>query len=460
MKATWWFQRFSDFSERDFLTREDSTHTYGDLSSEIQRCHTLFRESGIRAGDVVALHGDYTLNGIAALFALFGLAAIVAPISGVSKEENSKREQSIDALWRVRTEESVHIEKIGVPTRSHEYVTRLRELEHAGLVLFSSGSSGVPKAMVHDIKSFLDPFSRKRPRRLCILIFLLYDHIGGLNTLFNGMATGAKIVVPQSRDPNIVAKAIQEHRVKLLPASPTFLNILLLSGAHKSFDLSSLRFVTYGTEPMPESLLTRLNREFPDTAFIQTFGTSETGISQTISRSSKSNLIKFDDPASEYKIVDGELWIRSKSQILGYLNHEMSRFTPDGWFMTGDLVKEADEGFLLIVGRRVELINVGGEKVTPSEVESVIMETPGVADCLVYGQENVITGQHVAAKVVANKDYDPKMLKRSIKQYCRKRLAPYKVPARITFTQEAIFSSRYKKVRTDNNAGTCPWRPS
>ncbi|TVP76454.1 MAG: long-chain fatty acid--CoA ligase, partial [Puniceicoccaceae bacterium] len=277
--------------------------------------------------------------------------------------------------------------------------------------------------------------------------FLLYDHIGGLNTLFNGMATGAKIVVPVSRDPHVVAHAIETHKVKLLPASPTFLNLFLLSGAPESYDLSSLRFVTYGTEPMPESVLKRLNEKLPDTTFIQTFGTSETGISQTISRSSKSNLIKFDDPKTEFKIVDEELWIRSKSQVLGYLNHEMSRFTQDGWFMTGDIVKKADDGFLMIVGRREELINVGGEKVTPSEVENILLEIPEVADCLVYAQDNLITGQNVAAKIVPAGKADLKTLKRLIKQHCRQRLSAYKVPVRITLAEGEIFGSRHKKTR-------------
>ena len=155
---------------------------------------------------------------------------------------------------------------------------------------------------------------------------------------------------------------------------------------------------------MPESLLNRIKAAFPDTALIQTFGTSETGISQTISRSSSSTLIKFDDPNTEYKIVEGELWLRSKSQILGYLNHEMSRFTEDGWFKTGDLLEPANEkegeGFFRIVGRKQEIINVGGEKVTPSEVESTLLEMPEIADCLVYPETNALTGQIVAAEIV------------------------------------------------------------
>jgi acyl-CoA synthetase (AMP-forming)/AMP-acid ligase II len=202
---------------------------------------------------------------------------------------------------------------------------------------------------------------------------------------------------------------------------------------------------------MPQSLLQRIKEAFPKTKLIQTFGTSETGISQTTSRSSTSTLIKFDDPNTEYKIVDGELWLRSKSQILGYLNHEMSRFTEDRWFKTGDLLEPATEeesdGYFRIVGRKQEIINVGGEKVTPSEIESTLLEIPEIADCLVYGQSNAITGQVVAAEIVLKEDSNPKTMKRTIKNYCRSKLSTYKVPVKIIFKDATNFSNRYKKMR-------------
>ena len=142
--------------------------------------------------------------------------------------------------------------------------------------------------------------------------------------------------------------------------------------------------ITYGTEPMPDSLLLKLKTAFPRVKFLQTFGTSETGISQTTSRSSDSTFLKIDDPNTEIKIVKGELWIRSKTQVMGYLNSSMERFTEDGWFKTGDLVEEASDGYIKIVGRSKELINVGGEKVLPSEVESVLFQIPNLVDCIVY----------------------------------------------------------------------------
>lgn len=92
--------------------------------------------------------------------------------------------------------------------------------------------------------------------------------------------------------------------------------------------------ITYGTETMPQSLLLKLKEVFPKVKFLQTFGTSETGISTTSSKSSNSLFMKLEDINGEYKIVENELWLRSKTQVLGYLNASMDSFTSDGWFKT------------------------------------------------------------------------------------------------------------------------------
>ena len=451
--SEWIIERFAGYARRPFLAQGELIHTYSKLAEAISDYSVYFAKQGIQAGDTVTLEADYSLSSIAALFALFKRKAIVAPITTVSDSELKFRRTEINARWNIRpdskTENCFEYTLNETTAPSHNLVRQLTAQGHPGLILFSSGSTGKPKAMVHDVDQLLNAFSKKSPRRRRILIFLLFDHIGGLNTLFNSLASGALIVVPSSRDANAVGEAIQKHKVNLLPASPTFLNLLLINKTHKNFDLSSLRFVTYGTEPMPESLLLRLKEALPHTSFIQTFGTSETGISRTVSQSSQSTQIRINDPDTEFKIVKSELWLRSKTQILGYLNHDMSRFTEDGWFKTGDIVEQSPNGFLKITGRREDVINVGGEKVSPLEVESVLLEIPEIADCRVYGEKNAITGQNVAAEIVLNKniDMDHQKLKRTIKQHCRRVLSPYKIPARITFNPKTKLSYRYKKSR-------------
>lgn len=448
--SNWLIERFIKFADRPALVHGTDTYSYAQIAEKIEHYAQQCSETGIRAGDVVTLETDYSLHALAALFALFELKTIVVPVTTTATPEIEMRRVESRAQWRLKISSAViKISRYDCPQVPHQLVLQLTREQHPGLILFSSGSSGTPKAMIHNAQRLLAPLEQKRTRRHRILIFLLFDHIGGLNTLFNGLASGALIVIPAARNAISVGAAIEKHKVNLLPASPTFLNLLLISGSHLQFDFSSLRFVSYGTEPMPESLLLRLKKALPDANFIQTFGTSETGISQTVSRSSTSTQIKIEDPNTEYKIKEGELWLRSKSQILGYLNHTMSRFTLDGWFKTGDMVKQTEDGFLTIMGRKEDMINVGGEKVSPSEIESTLLKMPEIADCLVYGQKNALTGQNVAAEIVtaANCDHEPNTLKRKIKKHCRAMLSAYKVPARITFPAVTTFSDRFKKNR-------------
>jgi len=198
---------------------------------------------------------------------------------------------------------------------------------------------------------------------------------------------------------------------------------------------------------MPETLLFKLKAKLPSVKFLQTFGTSETGIAKTTSLSSSSVFLKFNDPNQEYKIIEDELWLRSKTQVLGYINHSNENFTDDGWFKTGDRVEETSDGFIKIVGRTKELINVGGEKVMPSEVESVILELDSIQDCIVRSEKNAITGQMVCAEVVLNDGFDFKNEKIIIKKHCKQRLDAYKVPVRIVEINEVLFTNRFKKNR-------------
>lgn len=440
----WLFERIRDFGARPALAMADGVCEYARLSELTACCIAAMDATGVRAGDAVAITGDHSPASVAALLACLERACIAVPMSAIPDSEEASRLRIAGVKWIFR--DGVP-EPTGIGSRPEPLLDILRARGAAGLVLFSSGTSGEPKAIVHDLGVLVDAFKDRRAKSLSLVLFLLFDHIGGLNTLLNGLASGATLVIPPDRNPDSVAAMIERHRVAVLPSTPTFLNLLLISGCAARHDLSSLRIISYGTEPMPESLLVRLREKFPGVKFIQTFGTSETGIARTVSKSSDSTLLKFDDPDQEWRIVEGELWLRSKTRALGYLNADSMRFDDKGWFHTGDKVEPADDGFLRITGRLSEIINVGGEKVMPGEVESVVMEVPGVLDVLVHGAANPITGAMVVATVVPEIPGGSDDLKRAIRTRCREKLAGYKVPARVVFTDALDTGSRQKKIR-------------
>ncbi len=401
----------------------------------------------IECGETIAIVSDYSFESIALFFALYENRNIIVPITTKVDTEIIDRMHVAGCtkklLLKGDTWTCADIEQNAV---QYGLVEELRTDCKSGLILFSSGSTGKPKAMVHNLDNLIDSYKGKKGKRLCFLIFLMFDHIGGLNTLLNCLSMNVAMVFPDNREPEHVAELIEKYNVNVLPASPTFLNLMLISEANVHYDLSSLRMITYGTEPMPESLLLKLKDAFPKVKFLQTFGTSETGISATSSYSSTSTYLKIEDPNTEYRIEKGELWLRSKTQIMGYLNSSMDRFTSDGWFRTGDLVEEKD-GYIKIVGRNSDIINVGGEKVLPSEVESVLFQMSKIKDCIVYGESNPITGQMVVAKILYEENVKNAELKKTVVDFCKNKLARYKIPVKIVQMAYSEYTDRFKKKR-------------
>ena len=312
------------------------------------------------------------------------------------------------------------------------------------MVLFSSGSTGKHKAALHNFSNFLQKFAQPRSK-LCTLIFLLFDHIGGINTLFYTLSNGGAIVTSSSRTPGDVCRLIEKHRVELLPTSPSFLNLLLVSEAYRNYDLSSLKRITYGTEVMPESLLKRLHSIFPGVEFVQTYGLSELGILRSKSMNSESLWVKVGGEGFKLKVIDGVLWIKADSAMLGYLNAP-SPFDDEGWMNTEDLV-EVDGDYLRILGRKSEIVNVGGQKVYPAELESVLMEMDNVIDANVRGEKNLMTGNIIVARLTLAKPEEISAIKKRVRKYCQERLESYKVPVKIEITDDVQLTDRFKKSR-------------
>lgn len=421
-------------------------YSYNELYIKIKEIESFIKDK-IKSGEVVAILADYSFVSIALFFALYENKNIIAPITSTSKKEiDGKVKESFSTKIINLENENLVITNIKSEA-SHKIINDLQTSKCAGLILFSSGSTGAPKAMIHNLDTLVDSYGDKKQKQINMLVFLMFDHIGGINTMLNILSMNATMIIPQNRNADDICKLIEEYKIAVLPSSPTFLNLILINRSYEKYDLSSLRMITYGTETMPEGLLGRLKAVFSKVKFLQTFGTSETGIATTSSKSSSSTFMKIDDENLEYKIVDNELWLRSKTQILGYLNRSMESFTNDGWFKTGDLVELDNEGFIKIIGRNKEIINVGGQKVLPSEVESVLLGMDEIEDCLVYGEQNAITGQSVSCDVVLKHGIDDSGFKILVRKFCKDKLDNFKIPTRVNVVQKTEFTERFKKSR-------------
>jgi acyl-CoA synthetase (AMP-forming)/AMP-acid ligase II len=275
---------------------------------------------------------------------------------------------------------------------------------------------------------------------------LLFDHIGGMDAMLGTFGSGGCIVTVAERTPELVAAAIERHRVHTLPTSPTFLNLFLISGEWEKRDLSSLKVIAYGTEPMPQTTLERLHEIFPDVALVQTYGMSELGVLRSRSRDSTSLWIKFTGDEFQTKVVDGTLWVKADSAMLGYLNAP-DLFDAEGWLNTQDAV-EVDGEYLRILGRKSDLINVGGQKVYPAEVEAVLLQLDNVAEVAVFGKAHPMMGQIVAARFTLKEPEPLDLFKRRMNAFGRERLAKFQIPVFVELATGAQFGARFKKLRS------------
>lgn len=391
--------------------------------------------SEVRKGDVVAIIGDFNPSSILILLRLIDIGVIVVPLTVETRHEHKYFFESalVDVI----------IEGTEVKRRSHsqkhEFIEMLRELGHAGLVLFSTGTTGRPKAILHDLTLFLKRFETPRPT-LRTINFLLFDHIGGINTLLHTLFNRGIVVAPESRTVDSILETCRKFKVEVLPTTPTFLRMMLMSGAVPSKVPDCLKVITYGTERMDQPTLDELCKLLPSVDFRQTFGMSELGIVRVKSEARDSLFMKVGGEGVETRVVDSVLQIRSSSRMLGYLNAP-SPFDADGWYDTKDVV-EVKDGYYKVTGRISDLINVGGLKFMASEVERVALTFPNVSLVKASPKQNPITGQHVELLVQPINEHG--VDKDSLLIFLKERLQPHMVPKRIRVENVAV-GHRFKR---------------
>lgn len=458
----WVRDRFRQFPQKLIAVNESGSVTYAEFLQKIDDWHVALQKKwNIRAGDRIGLIADYHSDVVALLLALLESACIVVPLS---EEDHVQLEERLDIVCAtkliiVSNHEPIHSDSIVCQDirqqkQVHPLMLSMLSNRQAGFVIFTSGSTGKGKAVLLEYRRMISKYEDKIGKSFRTLLFLKLDHIGGLNTLFSVILNGGTIVASPSRQAKEICNCIEKFNVELLPTTPSFLTTLLMSNMYKSYDLSSLKIITYGTEVMPNSTLAGLNQILPEVILKQTYGLSELGIFSTKSKDSQSNWMKIGGKGIDIKVKDDVLWIKSDQAMLGYLNAE-SPFDEDGWYNTGDKV-EVDGEYFRILGRESEIINVAGEKVFPIEIESFLLTLDNVKDVVVRGKRSPITGQIIWAEFVLENAEEITQFKKRVVEKCQAHFPAFKVPRLITITShDNAVGSRFKKVRECKTASPC-----
>jgi acyl-CoA synthetase (AMP-forming)/AMP-acid ligase II/alcohol dehydrogenase class IV len=327
------------------------------------------------------------------------------------------------------------------------------------VIIFTSGTEGRPKAVVLAHRSLLASLqmllhiSRRLPQQIdetageVILHTGPLFHIGGVGALLRGVTVGNTLVMPQGRfDPADALELIERHKISRWNAVPTMATRLLEHPDAHRRDLRSLRAITLGGAPVSAELLKLMRSGLPG---VEARIATGYGLSENCGQATAASGADTADrpgssgrplPCVELKIVsrpgmpDGEVLVRSPSQMLGYFGEEESPIDREGWLHTGDLGRVDGDGHLWITGRLKDIIIRGGENIAPAAVERALLDIPGVSEAAVFGVPHPDLGEEVMAVVVVEGESSPDR----IQEQLRASLASFAVPSRWSLRREKL----------------------
>ncbi len=293
------------------------------------------------------------------------------------------------------------------------------------LLVLTTGTTGTPRGARHQWGRVIRSATHIEPApdHRWLLAYGVHQ-FAGLQIMVHVLAAQATLVAPTPRRPREGLAAMRAHDVDHASATPTFWRFLLAELRSDGGPVPALAQITIGGEAVPDHLLTALKAAFPAVRLSQIYAANEFGPLRSV-RDGRSGLPlslldRDEEPEIALRVVDGELWVRSRIGMLGYYGEPP--LDPDAWRPTGDLV-DLDGDRALFRGRSSDIINVGGVKVHPLPIEERIGNVPGVELVRVYGRPNPVTGSIVAAEIVAAQGTDTGELDATVRKACADLLA-------------------------------------
>jgi acyl-CoA synthetase (AMP-forming)/AMP-acid ligase II len=310
--------------------------------------------------------------------------------------------------------------------------------DQSPLLVLTTGTTGVPKGARHDWRRLLAAAGGRKPAPGTRWLFAYNPYqFAGVQMLVHVLSVGGVLVVPTSNRPRDALEAMRVHAVTHVSATPTFWRFLLAGLRPGDTSALALQQITLGGEAVGERVLEELHVAFPEVPISQIYAATEFGSAVSVRDGDiglpASVLERGPDADVRFKIVDDELWVSSRVGMTGYFGDDRSGGSGEAeWRPTGDRVELRDDR-IVFLGRTSETINVGGVKVHPLPIEDAIARVPGVQLVRVFGRKNPMTGQIVAAEVVAAPDVDTGALEVAIKEACSAGLPTAARPRRIRF---------------------------
>lgn len=467
------------WGDRPHVLQGDRSITFAGLRCATQAKAADLRAAGVKAGDRVFLLGWNSIEWVVNFWACLRAGAV--PVLANAWWSASEVAQGLAVIQPalVLADDRVASKVPGTfASGTWAIDTSRRDIqplsedasrseEDTALIIFTSGTSGQPKAVVLSHRALLARLqmtlhvTRKLPHQVegntsdVTLISGPLFHVGGMQTLLRAVVVGDALVLLQGRfDPADILDVIEQHKVNRWNAVPTMVTRLLDHPDVARRDLSSLKAISIGGAPVHRELMQRVRAQLPSVSpRIPTgYGLTENGGQATASAGSedpdKLGSTGRPLPCVEVSFLahpglpDGEVLLRSPTQMAGYLGSDESPIDAEGWLHTGDLGRLDEKGNLWITGRCKDMIIRGGENIAPAAVERALVAIDGVTEAAVFGVPHADLGEEVMAIVVVDRDLSEQRLREAL----RGQLASFAVPSRWQLRREPLPTNDAGKV--------------
>lgn len=322
-----------------------------------------------------------------------------------------------------------------------------------GLVtIFTSGTTGVPKAAQHGWDGLARPVRLGGELwRANWLLCYRPNLYAGLQVILQCLANGGTLVAPPPRaKAGEVVRMARQHDVAYASATPSYWRWLTTFVGQAELREWPLRQITLGGEIADQRVLDQLANCFPAVRLVHIYATTELGrcfaVSDGLAGFPASLVGQVSDSGVEIRVDEGELLARSANAMRGYDPLCGQSASGGDWFRTGDLVQRLGDRYF-ILGRKTDVINVGGNKVSPQRVESVVQAVPGVLDAIAFGKRSSIVGELVACEFVIAPGHDAQQVVEAVRRACAVELLPHELPRLLKAVPEIALSAANKKVR-------------
>jgi len=407
-----------------FLYHDGQEVTYEQLIDDINRQTTLKRY--VRESNPYEILKDVVIG-------LVTGERIVLLDSDFTEQETKNLGLSVKEL-----NEEVTLKKVKISS-FEDLLAKIKENSNRSeIVLYTSGTTGRPKRVAHKLDSITRGTKVSEKYNGNVWAFAYNPtHFAGLQVFFQAFYNQNPMIYIFDMDRREIENVLRKYNVTHISATPTFYRSIL---PYLRETLPSVEKVTMGGEKYDKNLENQLLKVFPNADVRNVYASTEAGSIF----SAKGDVFSISPRiADKVKFAeDGELLIHKS--LLG----ESDTFQLDGdWYRTGDIVEKIDESHFRFVSRKTEMINIGGYKVNPHEVEDEIKRIDGVVDAIVKARNNRITGNILVAEVKVKDNIDKMEKEKEIIRVLESKLQSWKVPRIFTFVDDLELTRTGKKVR-------------